>query len=225
MKSIVTVLLGLCATAASANQANSFLHTPALGVEARATTGSVIYERATAYKRNLARLQTLGDYSAKMGLVGAPINIPHGTVVTRNETGPGYCTDQPVYRMALFGPQSICLIDSDGDNAFDRFSLNVPNSSESYRLRTALPYQAFQSQTAISADGFRQTLTFLGAAGGVLRLSYREFRDDVARPAFTEELTYTAPSAFPDVISFRDIEIVVEGLDNSGLRYRVRNAR
>jgi hypothetical protein len=68
---------------------------------------------------------------------------------------------------------------------------------------------------------FRQALIFAGLDGKTLRLSYREFTDDMARPAFTQDLTFTMSGKYPETISFRDSAITVLGIDNSGMRYRI----
>jgi hypothetical protein len=58
----------------------------------------------------------------------------------------------------------------------------------------------------------------------VLRLSYREFSNDLARPAFTEELSFPVSDAFPQTIVWRNTKITLLGLDNEGLRYRIETA-
>ena len=70
----------------------------------------------------------------------------------------------------------------------------------------------------------RQQLTFLGVADKTLRLSYREFSNDMARPAFTDEVTFTLSGKFPETIAYRDVVIDILEIGNAGMRYVVRDA-
>ena len=58
-------------------------------------------------------------------------------------------------------------------------------------------------------------------AAGVVSLLYREYVDDLVRPAFQQDLTYTLTPGEPTEISFRTTRLVVEHADNAGIRYRV----
>lgn len=65
-------------------------------------------------------------------------------------------------------------------------------------------------------------LVYSGLSGDTIRVAYREYsREDLARTAFFQDLTYTADNP---VIGFRDIEIEVLEATNSGIRFMVRKA-
>lgn len=74
---------------------------------------------------------------------------------------------------------------------------------------------------SISAEkGYiNQEIIYSGLAGGAIRLSYREYsKEDLARPAFYQELTYDLNSQF---IRFRNIRIQVHSATNEGISYTV----
>lgn len=76
--------------------------------------------------------------------------------------------------------------------------------------------------TEIERHTTRRELVYSGAGGGVLRLLYREFADDMARPAFTQEVTYDlAPTGADTVASFKGVRLRVRDAGNAGLRYVV----
>ena len=62
---------------------------------------------------------------------------------------------------------------------------------------------------------------YQGAGGGILRLMYREYRDDMARPAFSQELTYDLEAEGVTLISFQDARIEVHSAGNNGIEYTV----
>lgn len=68
-------------------------------------------------------------------------------------------------------------------------------------------------------QGFRRELIYSGIAQGTVRLTYREFLSDMARPAFTQELSYDLAAG--DEIGFRGARLKVLKATNVALRYQV----
>lgn len=77
-----------------------------------------------------------------------------------------------------------CLYDDDGDGTFDRFGGNEVQGGK--RLPEPMPYKLSEFVSP-NSDSIKQMVIFLGTTKDSLRLSYREFINDMARPAFTEE--------------------------------------
>ena len=85
-----------------------------------------------------------------------------------------------------------------------------------------------QDQVALISDAtyvdlelpsFKQEFIYNGIAGSVIRFMYREYKDDMARPAFTQNLVYDMSQS--DRIVFRSLELEVVEATNSELRYLV----
>ena len=70
-----------------------------------------------------------------------------------------------------------------------------------------------------SDDSYRQELIYTGQSGDTIHVSYREYRQDMARPAFYQELTYDL-SESPNIV-FRSTEIEVLDATNSLIKYKV----
>lgn len=85
-------------------------------------------------------------------------------------------------------------------------------------MKRQIPYEIKEN---ILGEGFKMELLYQGVADDVLRLSYREFNESLARPAFQQELTYTLSEEGSTEVSFRSLRIEVVSGDNSELRYRV----
>lgn len=66
---------------------------------------------------------------------------------------------------------------------------------------------------------FSREILYNGRAGDVLRLSYREFQSDLARPAFTQELSYDMSEG--RTVGFQGVRIDVLEATNTVLRYKV----
>lgn len=88
---------------------------------------------------------------------------------------------------------------------------------------------AYEPEPYVDTPGdkgtFRQQLSFLGVSGSTLRLNYREFSNDMARPAFTDEVTFTLSGSFPETIAYKDVVIDVLGISNAGMRYVVKSTK
>lgn len=76
-------------------------------------------------------------------------------------------------------------------------------------------------KTVLRGEGSAELL-YQGVGGGVLRLTYREFTgDDLARPAFTQEVTYdVTPNAQTEIL-FKGAHITILSAGNTAVRYHV----
>ena len=119
-----------------------------------------------------------------------------------------------------FGGWKDCLIDTNQDGLFDRVSFN-----EVAGAKDIVPPVAYTKEMVpvdgIGSASFRKIVTYLGRSGSDIRLSYREFSNDMARPAFTEDLTLPVPETFPQTMQVKDLKLTLLGIGPSGLTYRI----
>lgn len=71
----------------------------------------------------------------------------------------------------------------------------------------------------ISKNELRQELVYSGKSGSTIKVSYREFSGDMARPAFTQDLTYDLAES--KEIAFRSIVIKVVEATGGKIKYKV----
>lgn len=194
----------VCAGATLAE--NKVGQTPSVGAEATATVGSPVLEKFRYDAVNVAVTQT----DVVRRTITGDIRIAAGDPLQQVSSRAKYkaCSTR--------GP---CALDDDGDGAFDRIALD--DVVAALKLRASVPYEIRDAVAPSSTGNFKQIITYLGANGETLRLSYREFLNDMARPAFTEELTFPLGRTFPQPIAFKDTRITVLGIDGAGMRYRV----
>lgn len=72
-------------------------------------------------------------------------------------------------------------------------------------------------------DGFKYELLYQGRSGDVVRIAYREYTDNLARPAFSQEITYTLDPGQPTLVQFRNVSLTIEEADNSKIVYTVHS--
>ena len=68
-------------------------------------------------------------------------------------------------------------------------------------------------------DYFKQEFIYNGRVGNALKFIYREYVDDVARPAFTQDLQYDLAES--KIIGFRGLRIEVVSATNTNIEYKV----
>lgn len=81
-----------------------------------------------------------------------------------------------------------------------------------------IPFQIGQV-TRSEPGNFRRELVYQGRVGNELRLSYREFSGEMARPAFTQELTFEFNGGA--VIGAKGARLEVIEATNTTIKYRV----
>lgn len=75
------------------------------------------------------------------------------------------------------------------------------------------------TRSAVAKNSYQQTLLYSGRIGDKINISYREFSNDMARPAFNNDVEYDLSAS--DVIGYKGASIQVMQADNSSITYRV----
>lgn len=74
-------------------------------------------------------------------------------------------------------------------------------------------------RTRAGQTGFHQTLLYNGRVGNKINIGYREFNNDMARPAFNNDVEYDLSASA--VIGYKGASIEIIKADNSSITYRV----
>lgn len=69
---------------------------------------------------------------------------------------------------------------------------------------------------------FKRELIYSGISQGNVNISYREFKDDYARPSFNQDLKYDLSQG--DVIGFRGARFQILSANNVSLKYKILKA-
>ncbi len=128
---------------------------------------------------------------------------------------------QKIYCMPPGGVGAPCVKDTNGDGFFDRAStMNVYGMLVSETNISPVGYR--QADQNIQ-DGFKYELLYQGRNGDVVRIAYREYTDNLARPAFSQDLTYTIESENQTAVRFRDVSLTIHSADNNEIQYIVHS--
>lgn len=70
-----------------------------------------------------------------------------------------------------------------------------------------------------SQGAFKRELIYTGVSKNVISILYREFKDDIARPAFTQDIKYDLSDS--KIIGYRGARFEVTEATNTGITYKV----
>ncbi|MFX4084058.1 hypothetical protein ACKU27_03020 [Sphingobium yanoikuyae] len=203
-----TLMLALSPAGAQEMQIVRF---PEIGVENTIPAGGEIYSFARVYSIDGAVL----DDEAQTGLLFTKSRVPKGTKLVPVSSKAKFKACVPYD--GTFEARGPCYLDDDGDGLFDR---NAEDEvAMAVKSKPSTPY----SRTKLSVvrqDSFKTVLLYQGATADTLRFSYREFKDDVARPAFTEELSIPR-EPYPAMIMVKNVQLEVAAVTGMGLKYKV----
>jgi hypothetical protein len=134
--------------------------------------------------------------------------------------GTEYCTREGRFRDVLGPARSVCFLDRDSDGYFNRMAVVAPVPYKTRIDPTPYRREMVGTQHAkVPITGFKKELIYQGRSGEVLKIQYREFLDDLARPAFYQDINYDfSPGG---IIAFQSARIEVVDANNLWIKYRV----
>jgi hypothetical protein len=68
-------------------------------------------------------------------------------------------------------------------------------------------------------DKFRQELIYTGRTGDTMKITYREYKCDLARPSFFQDLTYDLSQS--STVVFKNFKLNILKADNEGVTFTV----
>lgn len=78
-----------------------------------------------------------------------------------------------------------------------------------------------EKEAIINSESFRRTLIYTGKVGNKLRMSYREFNNNLARAAFSTDVEYDLEES--NIIGYAGARIEVIKATNNEIKYKVLN--
>lgn len=116
-----------------------------------------------------------------------------------------------------------CFVDTNKDGKFD--SIAFPGYAIDGALKKPFSYevQTERKETEIeNPNSYWIDVLYQGVSKGEVKISYREFKGGVARPAFTQDVAYEMKSDGTSVIAFKGMRIDVAKATNENITYTVR---
>ena len=113
--------------------------------------------------------------------------------------------------------KNICLLDIDKKNIFSHYV--IKNESQIFPLDKPFAYKP--SSDKVSQDSFKYQALYQGKIGNKIKISFREFSNDMSRPAFTQDIEYELEGNKPTIIGFKGLRIEVIKASNQNITYSV----
>ena len=140
------------------------------------------------------------------------------TIGAKYDNGLLFChLDPPIINEAAFvkGMPMCLLLDQSGQIRNISWchtpgDILMPNDYSGMQLKSGKKY---------TKGSFKSELLYNGKAGNTVKVMYREFIDDIARPSFTQDLLYDISDN--KIIGFRNTQIEIIELSNTHIKYRI----
>ncbi len=98
-----------------------------------------------------------------------------------------------------------------------RYGITVP-----YTIGEITKYELKEDAIKkVTNDNFQMELIYLGKSGNLLKFGYREFYNDYARPAFSNEISYDLNDS--NIIGYKKAQLQVISATNTSITYKVLN--
>lgn len=210
---------------------------PKIGDLSHAPVGGVMFSqfkyriKSTTQDANFETIAE-GDLSLgfQLGSLSVSVGDQFSESLLNGETV--YCTKRLAYRDPLVGPwRAACFVDRNKDRKFELVKVAPGAIYFEKAIDPPLPYRIVKTsepkngeETIVpSDDSFKFELLYQGVSRNSLKLAYREYLKDLARPAFYQDVVYDLEKS-PTVITFRSVRIEVTSADNNQIAYRVLSA-
>lgn len=225
----VAVLLNACSTTNSARVYETPRATsknigsyPDIGSERTIDVGQIIY---TEFEYDTYVDTILRDKFADRRLMGS-VEVP-ADVLLRGVTAPDgtfqFCSTENYYKDPITGPYDIvCFGDFDNDFLFEQFRVPAISMGKWKQIEIPVRYERVLIDDKVDKGrGFKYELIFQGLDEGDIKISYREYVDNMARPAFTQVVEYEVDDKNETEIAFKGARVSVTEVTSNYLTYRV----
>lgn len=181
---------------------------PEINQESSTDVGSTIYTEFDYQEIETIRLTE--DVKSSI------TDIPANTSLTAM-TMDGVLVYQPYGTVNYPG---ILLSDQNEDGKLDRIKNISSMNSRWINLQPAAAYEDAES-IPTQSGGFKLELVYQGKTGNTIKVLYREFNNDIARPAFSQVVEYDLDGNGTGIIAFKGARIEVLEASSSEIEYRV----
>ena len=217
---ILTLLISACATVKVVERndvTEQVGQRPLLGTQAETPVGGVLFSQFRYWSKVGYRLDDQVNLSFVLGRVYAQ---PGDFLIKATSDGkPVFCTEKLAYIDPLVGPKAIACFSESSDGLLRSVSTTPGMVTMSKDLPIPIRYSKSE-EVFPRQNSFKYELLFQGVSGKNIRLSYREYVNDLARPAYFQDVSYDI-NELPTTVTFRAVKIEVIAANNSGLKYRV----
>lgn len=217
---IFAVLATGCATTLpSAPQKTSLVNIPELNIESNAEIGQSMVSTARKIESKAIRLDNALTHNSGTWTLSISSGVLPAYI--SNEKGSFYRVQGPV-ALTTFGigqPNTIggIFIPNDKNKPTEVFWMGA------YGSPVSDAHPGIEVQNTIyeswGKDSFKRELVYSGVSQNTISILYREFQNDMARPAFSQDLKYDLSQG--NSIGYKGARFEVIKANNTGIIYKV----
>lgn len=189
---------------------------PSVGVPAKREVGESLLRKGISTVTKSSVVTLLDEASSSMDL-GHKLFVAAGTIGSlqrRSDNG------LPMMCSLTSGAIFACLVDTDKDGVFDQSMF--ASRDKYFPLVSPVRYKIASSERVVedSAD-FHVDVLYQGLTKGEVKISFREFKGGLARPAFTQDISYELEKDGSTIIAFKGMRIKVLKATSMDITYVV----
>lgn len=151
-------------------------------------------------------------YPKKESYLGRKIEIEEGDILTLSEIDR---KGKVFYDKSSDKIQGVLIVNDDYENP-KLFTHNPTLHPLSRKIELKV---SKTEQKIICKECLKQEFVYNGKSGNTLKFTYREFINDMARPAFTQELQYDLADG--NIVGFKGLRIEVVKTTNIDIEYKI----
>lgn len=114
-----------------------------------------------------------------------------------------------------------CLVDVTGENEFNFKTDELDDLSALEPLSCKVKYKIIPTPSRVSEMYFKYELIYQARVGNKLKLSYMEYANDHARPAFTQVIEYDLDQKGDIIIGFKNLRMQILNATNNEITYKI----
>jgi hypothetical protein len=208
-----------------------FFVDPPIGQEARREIGDSLVRSGVSRVKTLTawKITLKENVDAKMGFT-AMFRAVKASAGTSGQMLYHSAAKNPMLCVTPQGAASIsppamagCFVDTDKDGKMD--ALAFPGHKVDKSLPAPVTYEVQEQVTSAEVEDSRSysvDVLYQGLSKGEAKISYREFKGGVARPAFTQDVSYELDADGTGLIAFRGLRIQIIKATREGITYIVQ---
>jgi len=196
---------------------NKIIHHPLLNVINNVDIGSNLYSKSYLFYDdtfNITLLESINEKSVNYNVNKKPKLTT--ILYTWNEPyGNTMCT----IRAKLDKDWKVCLTDKNNTGSFTHIGNYMYGNY--YKLNQPSKYKITPSDPIFNNESFKYVALYQGKIGNKIRISFREFINNMARPAFTQDIEYELEKDGITIIGFKGLRIEIIKVTNMNITYKV----
>lgn len=238
---VSTVVMALCSIVMAGCASGPFLnnenpktfvpsagiqHTPELNLVVNAELGETLISRSYIKKVPAIKISKSIKHVTQNNGYGMIWNIPaeillqsaNGDAGVYYSSSKFFITESPVSGQ---GNKGGVVLGDEKSLSIEKVFWNPEGKSYYFIdvLNESVQYERIPPVEFVSEENFRRELIYTGISKNVITIIYREFKNDMARPAFTQELKYDLSEGRD--IGYKGARFQIIGATNTGITYRV----